>query len=99
RLARRQADGALRDPPWAPSAVSLARKYETPVVPLHVAGPSSRMFHFFNNFSAELRDVTLFHELLNKQGREFALTVGRPIAPDAIEGEPGDAIAALKAFV
>jgi putative hemolysin len=99
RLARIQPDGALRDPPWAPSAVSLARKYETPVVPLHVAGPWSGMFHFFNRCSSELRDVTLFHEFLNKQGRAFALTVGRPIAPAALEGEPTEAIAQLKTFV
>jgi putative hemolysin len=99
RLARRQPDGTLRDPPWAPSGVSLARRYETPIVPLHVAGPWSGLFHFFNRFSSELRDVTLFHELLNKRGRAFALTAGRPIAPQDLEGEPAEAIARLKAFV
>jgi putative hemolysin len=99
RLARRRPDGRLSDPPWAPSAVSLARKYEAPVVPIHVSGPWSAMFHFFNSFSSELRDVTLFHELLNKQGRAFGLTVGRPIAPEALAGEPADAVARLKAFV
>jgi putative hemolysin len=99
RLARRRPNGTLSDPPWAPSAVSLARRYETPIVPLRLAGPWSGLFHFFNRFSAELRDVTLFHELLNKQGRAFSLTIGAPIAPEALEGEPGEAIARLKAFV
>jgi putative hemolysin len=99
RLARRQADGRLRDPPWAPSAVSLARKYEAPVAPMHVAGPWSSLFHFFNRFSSELRDVTLFHELLNKQGRRFALTIGPLIGPEKLSGEPTEAIARLKAFV
>ncbi|HEX2561263.1 GNAT family N-acetyltransferase, partial [Phenylobacterium sp.] len=61
RLARRAPDGTLADPPWMTSALSIARKYETPVVPVHVAGPWSTMFHFFNRFSAELRDITLFH--------------------------------------
>ena len=99
RLARRRPDGRLADPPWAPSAISLARRYEAPILPIHVAGPWSAMFHFFNRFSSELRDVTLFHELLNKQGRAFGLTVGRPIAPEALAGEPADAVARLKAFV
>ena len=99
RLARRRPDRRLADPPWAPSAISLARKHEAPVVPIHVAGPWPAMFHFFDRFSTELRDVTLFHELLNKQGRAFALTVGRPIAPEALAGEPVDAVARLKAFV
>jgi len=99
RLARHQPNGKLADPPWAPSAVSLARKYETPVIPMHIAGPWSGLFHFFDRFSGELRDMTLFHELLNKQGRAFSLTVGQPIGPEALDGEPAEAIARLKAYV
>ncbi len=99
RLARLQADGRLADPAWAPSAVSLARKYEAPILPVHVSGPWSGLFHFFNRFSSELRDITLFHELLNKQGRAFTLTVGAPIAPEALEGDPAEAALRLKQFV
>ena len=99
RLARRQPDGMLADPPWQASAVSLARKYETPIVPMHLKGPWSGLFHFFNRFSNELRDVTLFHEFLNKQGRAFSLTIGQPIAWQALEGEPADEILRLKAYV
>ncbi len=99
RLARLQADGRLADPAWAPSAVSLARKYEAPILPVHVSGPWSGLFHFFNRFSSELRDITLFHELLNKQGRAFTLTVGAPIAPEAMEVDPAEAALRLKQFV
>jgi len=99
RLARRQPDGTLSDPPWMSTAVSLARKYETPVVPIHVAGPWSAMFHFFHGFSTELRDITLFHELLNKRRRPFELTVGPPIDPAALDGDPTVATARLKAYV
>lgn len=99
RLARRQPGGLLADPPWAPSAISLARKYETPVVPIHVAGPWSTLFHLFNRVSPELRDITLFHELLNKQGRRFALTAGHPIAPDAFQGDATEATLLLKHHV
>ena len=99
RLSRRQPDGQLADPPWASSAVSLARRRQAPIAPLHVAGPWSGLFHFFNRFSTELRDITLFHELLNKQGRSFSLTLGAPIPPDALEGEAVDASLRLKHFV
>jgi len=99
RLARRGADGALADPPWMPSALSLARKYEAPVVPLHLSGPWSTLFHLFNRFSQELRDITLFHELLNKRGREFSLIVGRPITPDMLDPDANVATLALKAYV
>lgn len=97
RLARRDAQGELRDPPWAPSAVSIARKYETPIVPIHMTGPWSRLFHLFDGWSQELRDITLFHELLNKRGRAFSLTIGPVIPPDALDGE--DATERLKAYV
>ena len=99
RLSRRQPDGLLADPPWASSAVSLARRYDAPILPLHVTGPWSGLFHFFNRFSTELRDITLFHELLNKHGRAFSLTLGAPIAPDALTGEAADASLRLKHFV
>jgi putative hemolysin len=99
RLARQQADGEVCDPPWQPSAVSMARKYETPVIPIHVAGPWSGLFHFFNRFSTELRDMTLFHEFLNKRGRAYHLTVGPPIAPEALDGDPAEVTEQLKAYV
>ena len=99
RLARRQADGRLVDPPWAGSAVSIARKCGAAIVPIHVAGPWSGLFHFFNGFSPELRDITLFHELLNKQGREFRLIVGPPVPPQGLDGEPADVAADLQDYV
>jgi putative hemolysin len=99
RLARREPDGSLRDPPWMPSAVSIARKYEAPVLPVRVTGPFSTLFHFFHGFSEELRDITLFHELLNKRGRAFSLTVGPLIAADALDGDPIEVTERLKAHV
>jgi putative hemolysin len=99
KLARRQPDGSLCDPEWMPSAVSIARRYEAPVVPIHVAGPWSGMFHFFHGVSTELRDITLFHELLNKQGRAFALTVGPVIPAAALDGDATGVTERLKAYV
>ncbi len=99
RLARKQADGRLADPEWMPSALSIARKYEAPIAPLHLAGPWSTLFHLFNGVSSELRDITLFHELLNKRGREFALTVGRPVSPGQLDTDINAATLALKAYI
>ena len=80
-LARRTRGRHAVDLPWAPSAFSVARKFDAPVVPMHLSGPWSALFHFFDRFSSELRDVTLFHELLNKQGGRVRLTMGPPVAP------------------
>ena len=97
RLAREQ-NGVLTDPEWAPTAASLARKYGAPVIPMHVTGPYSRLFHLFDKVSQELRDVTLFHELLNKAGKPFDVVVGRPIPPDRLDGDAVKATVALKQF-
>jgi putative hemolysin len=99
RLARRLPGGQLSDPPWQASAMSLARKYEAPVVPMHLEGPWSTLFHMFDRVSQELRDITLFHELLHTRGRRFRLVVGYPIAPDALDIDAGKATLAVKAFV
>jgi putative hemolysin len=98
RIARRARSGELLDPPWAPSALSLARRHRAPILPVHLAGPSSTLFQLFNRFSPELRDITLFHELLNKRGRRFCVTVGPLIAPEAV-GDPAETTAALKHYV
>ena len=99
RISRRQADGSLRDKDWMTSAVSIARRYEAPILPLHVSGPWSRLFHFFHGFSGELRDITLFHELLNKRGQAFALTAGPLISTAALEGDPAVVTARLQTYV
>ena len=83
RLAR-QVDGQLVDPEWMPTAVSLARKYKLPILPCHVAGPYAFWFHTFAKFSGELRDITLFHELLNKHGKTYRLNFGPPIPHETL---------------
>lgn len=98
RLATR-VDGQLTDPPWQSSALSIARKYEAPVVPVHVSGPWSTLFHLFDGRSQELRDITLFHELLNKTCRAFSLIIGRPIPAAALDADPAVATEQVKHFV
>ena len=98
RLARVARDGSVTDPDWAPAAASLARKYGAPIVPVHVSGPYSRLFHAFDRVSQELRDITLFHELLNKRKQPFHLKVGKPVPPSRLDIDAGKATYALKAF-
>jgi putative hemolysin len=99
RLARRDRDGRLTDPPWASTAVSLARKYASPIVPVNVNGPYAFWFHTFNMISKELRDITLFHELLNKADKRFDLNVGPVIEPTALVGDDTELTLRLKAYV
>jgi putative hemolysin len=99
QLARRGADGRLSDEAWAPSALSLARRYNAPVVPMHLSGPVSNLFHFFDRFSTELRDCTLFQELLNKRHARYKLRIGPLVSPDALDSDAAAATAAMKTYV
>ena len=96
RIARMGPDRRARDLDWMPTALSVARKYDAPVAPVHVAGPSPTLFHLFHRFSNELRDMTLFHELLNKRGGRYSLTFGPVVAPGVLDGADTPA---LKAYV
>jgi putative hemolysin len=98
RLARLR-DGVLTDPEWMASAASIARKYSLPIVPCHVAGPYAFWFHTFSKFSAELRDITLFHELLNKRGKTYELTFGPVIPPEHSTGDATQVIRRIKHYV
>lgn len=98
RLARIR-DGLLTDPEWMPTAASLARKYELPILPVYMSGPYSFWFHTFAKFSAELRDITLFHELLNKQGKTYKLTFGPLIPHTAVGADTTSSIRKLKHYI
>ncbi|MEY4248485.1 MAG: hypothetical protein RJA87_118 [Pseudomonadota bacterium] len=99
RLAVRGEDGRLEDPDWMPSAISLARKYDAPVLPIHLTGPYPHLFQFFDRFSRELRDITLFHELLNKRRGQFGITIGPLIPPGDLGHDSALATVAIKAYV
>lgn len=89
-------EGKLTERPWKISAVSLARKHNLTVVPLHIVSRNSGLFYWLAKHSTELRDMTVFHELLNKKQQTFSFTVGHPIDPEALDGDPLEVTKALE---
>lgn len=89
-------DGKLTERPWQTSIVALARRYNFPIIPAHITARNSGLFYFLSKHSTELRDMTVFHELLNKKGRKFSITIGKPIAPELLAGESADVAARLQ---
>jgi putative hemolysin len=78
RLAKRRGL-RLHERPWMASAAMIARKFGLPVVPVHMRARNSAMFYSFDAIHPTLRDITLFHETLNKDVQPFHITVGRPL--------------------
>ncbi len=76
--------GGLKDKPWNPTAVSVARKNNVPIIPLRINARNSAMYYVFALLNNELRDITLFHELFNKSGSNPELIFGPPIDPTTL---------------
>ena len=89
----------LVDKPWQSSAAMLARKYKAPVIPLRIKARNSFLYYAFARLNAELRDITLFHELLNKKGQTFRLSFGEPIPPEALSKNADEATAYIRKIV
>ena len=77
-------DGRLNERPWHSTAVSLARKQRVPILPVNLRSRNSGLFYWFAGWNTELRDMTVFHELLNKRGKTFHITIGQLIAPERL---------------
>jgi putative hemolysin len=90
------ANGRLNERPWKVSAVGLARRYNLPVLPVHMAARNSGLFYWLSKYSTELRDMTVFHEVLNKKSNTFEFNIGELIAPEALEGDAGEVTKALE---
>jgi len=83
RLAQRRGL-RLFERPWMSSAAMLARKFELPVIPVNLQARNSVLFYLFDLIHPTLRDITLFHETLNKARQPYAVTIGEAISPQAL---------------
>ncbi|MDO5528575.1 MAG: 1-acyl-sn-glycerol-3-phosphate acyltransferase [Paracoccus sp. (in: a-proteobacteria)] len=98
RLAKRRGL-TLHERPWMASAAMIARKMNVPVIPLRIRARNSLLFYLFDAIHPSLRDVTLFHEVLNKAGQQYQVTIGAPIAPGALPARSEEAIEQLRRAV
>lgn len=80
RLARPTPRG-LVERGWTPTAVSLAQKYQCPIIPMHVRGRNSWLYYVLYAINTELKDMTLFRELLNKEGAAYRIRLAEPFDP------------------
>ncbi len=95
RLAKRRGL-RLFERPWMASAAMIARKYDLPVIPVNIRARNSVLFYLFDLLHPTLRDITLFHETLNKARQPFRVTIGAPIQPDTLPARSEDGIELMR---
>lgn len=82
---------------WAPTAVSFARKFDAPITPLGVRARMSFWYYAFDHVSEEIRNMTVFHELLAKKGARYRLRFAPAVAPAALPRDEAEASEILRA--
>lgn len=70
----------LKERPWQTTALSFARRNEVPVIPMHIKGENTAFYYATWYINDELKDMTLFREIIKKAGRPYRLTIGEPYA-------------------
>ena len=86
RLAKRHGM-TLVERDWMISAVSLAKRYDVPIIPIHISARNSILFYLLDLIHPTLRDITLFHETINKKDFHFAVNIGAPILPSQLDAD------------
>ena len=77
RLAQPTVRG-LKERPWQPTAMNLALKYDLPIIPMHIGASNSWLYYLLYFVHRELRDMTLFRELFNKENHRYRISVAAP---------------------
>ncbi len=95
RLAQRRGL-RLFERPWMTSAAMIARKFDLPVIPVNLRARNSVLFYLFDVIHPSLRDITLFHETLNKHRQPFRVSIGEAISPRALPACSDAGIALLR---
>lgn len=95
RLAKRRGLW-LFERPWMASAAMIARKFDVPVIPVNIRARNSALFYLFDRIHPTLRDITLFHETLNKDRQPYEITIGRPIPAADLPQRSEDGIQVLR---
>lgn len=95
RLARPTPLG-LWERPWQATAFALARKHDAPIIPMHVTGHNSLLYYLTWFLNREIKDMTLFREVINKRGGGYRLDIGEAFEPS---GDPEELAKSLRRFV
>lgn len=69
----------LWDRDWEKTPIALAKKYDFPLIPVHISGRNSWFFYLASYTNKQLRDVSQLNELLNKKEQKIHIRIGRPI--------------------
>ncbi|MEE2527309.1 1-acyl-sn-glycerol-3-phosphate acyltransferase [Hyphobacterium sp. HN65] len=81
----------LREKPWMPTAVSFARRFGQPIIPLGVRQRMPVLYYALAQIHVELKDMTVFQGFIGKKGAHYPLRFGQPIDPKSLPESEAEA--------
>lgn len=86
------------DLPWSNSIARIIKNANVPVIPVYWDGRNSRLFYAVDKIHPMMGTARLTKELINKQGHNIVLQIGKPILPAEVTGyeKPAEMAAYLR---
>ena len=75
----------LYERPWITTIIKLSKKFNAPIIPFHMSAANSLLFYFLEIANTELKDISLFKELINKRNLKYNIKFGKRIEPSSID--------------
>lgn len=95
-LVSRKIKGEIMDLEWRKTFITRAKKFNIPVVPIHIEGRLSNFFYNLSDFrkkigiKANIEMLYLVDELYKQKGKSIHITVGKPIISEKFDGTKTD---------
>lgn len=95
-LVSRKIDGKVMDLEWKKTFVTKAKKYNKPVIPVHIDGRLTNRFYRlarirkFLGIKLNFEMFFLVDELFKQQNKKINIVVGAPILPEAFTRDKSD---------
>jgi len=74
----------VRDGKWKTGFVRIAKKTNSPIVPVHIDGKNSSLFYGLSSVYKPLGTMMLVNEMFNKHDGEISIRIGKPIPWNSI---------------
>jgi putative hemolysin len=97
-LVSRKRSGMIRDLEWKKSFITKARKYQLPVIPVHIGGRNSNFFYNLSNLrtrlgiKANIEMLYLPDEMYKQKGKTIPIIFGKPVQPEIFDRSVSDQI-------
>ncbi len=78
----------IQDAPWFNTPFKLARRTKAQIIPLHISGKNSALFHFIRFLGRTPGRMFLFWEFIRTKNKKITITVKEPLTAEAVRSTP-----------